>query len=95
MLVHLHANRLDIPGNIPPKGEPKSEGPRSIGRPSQGITKKGLLTLTQQEWDEIKQSDQTVAAFLKDKMKRNGNVIRLPIPDATLRNDGTFIAILG
>lgn len=43
--------------------------PRPVGRPSQGITKKVSLTLTKEEWDEIKQSGQTVATFLKNKMK--------------------------
>ena len=51
--------------------------PRPVGRPSQGITKKVSLTLTKEEWTEIEDSGKTVAAFLKDKMKKQ--------PDVSLR----------
>lgn len=40
------------------------------GRPSLGITKKVSLTLTESEWAEIESSGLTVAAFLKERMKK-------------------------
>ncbi|WP_190944958.1 hypothetical protein [Paenibacillus sp. UASWS1643] len=52
-----------------------NEKPRPVGRPPQGITKKVSLTLTEEEWHEIDQSGKTVAAFLKNKMKKN-----VPVP---------------
>ena len=55
----------------------ETHDPRPVGRPSQGITKKVSLTLTTEEWTEIEDSGKTVAAFLKDKMKKQ--------PDVTLR----------
>ncbi|MEC0373334.1 hypothetical protein, partial [Paenibacillus chibensis] len=44
--------------------------PVGRGRPSLGITKKVSLTLTESEWAEIEASSLTVAAFLKERMKK-------------------------
>lgn len=41
------------------------------GRKPQGVTKKVSLTLTKKEWAEIEASGLTVAAFLKNQMKKD------------------------
>ncbi|MBD7971399.1 hypothetical protein [Paenibacillus gallinarum] len=56
----------------------ETHDPRPVGRPSQGITKKVSLTLTIEEWTEIEDSGKTVAAFLKDKMKKQPDVTLSP-----------------
>lgn len=59
---------MPSPLNHRNQGEVRKPG---RGRPALGITKKVSLTLTKDEWTEIEASGQTVAAFLKERMKKS------------------------
>lgn len=59
--------------------------PLGRGRPSLGITKKVSLTLTESEWAEIEATGLTVAAFLKENMKKmtipeDNGILAVPTP---------------